>query len=100
MNLFALTRNGSRRVLRIPLSAEIQQEVGSMFENQETEFRKAAAEEIAFDGKYKPDDGESLCIADYDDIDGLHAAIDNPMSVPEITPAASEFEDIKALWEL
>lgn len=98
MNLFALTRDSSRRVLRIPLSATVQKEVASTFERQEGDFRNAAQEEIAFDGKYKPDDGECLCIEDYDDIDNLHGAIVNPLSVPEISPTTSEFEGIKALF--
>ncbi len=98
MNLFALTRNPSRRIVRIPLSADVQKEVTSTFNSQETDFRNSTEEEIAFDGKYKPDDGECLFISDYDDIDNLHGAIANPMSVPEISPTTSEFEGIKALF--
>jgi hypothetical protein len=98
MNLFALTRDGSRRILHIPLSADVQNEVTSTFNGQETDFRSSTEEEIAFDGKYKPDDGECLFIGDYDDIDNLHGAIANPMSVPEISPTTSEFEGIKALF--
>lgn len=69
-----------------------------MFEEQEAEFRSAGQQEIAFDGKYKPDDGESLFIADYDDLDNLHGAVTNPLSVPEISPSTGEFESIKALF--
>lgn len=98
MNLFALTRDSSRRVLRIPLSAEVQNDVSSTFKSQETDFSSSAQEEIAFDGKYKPDDGECLFIGDYDDIDNLHGAITNPMGVTEISPTTSEFEGIKALF--
>jgi len=98
MNLFALTRDSSRRVLRIPLSASVQSEVSSTFQGQEADFRNAAQEEIAFDGKYKPDDGECLTIGDYDDIDNLHDAVANPLSVPEIAPTTNEFEEIKALF--
>jgi hypothetical protein len=98
VNLFALTRESSRRIVRIPLSAEIQQEVGQTFTSQEGEFRAAGEEQIAFNGKYKPDDGECLFIDDYDDLDGLHGAIANPLSVPEIVPTTSEFEVIKALF--
>jgi len=98
VNLFALTREGSRRIVRIPLSAEIQQEIGQTFTSQESEFRASGEEQIAFDGKYKPDDGECLFIDDYDDIDDLHGAIANPLGVPEIAPTTSEFEAIKALF--
>jgi hypothetical protein len=98
MNLFALTRDSSRRILRIPLSAEVQRDVSATFASQEAEFQQAAREEIAFDGKYKPEDGECLFISDYDDIDNVHNAIANPLSVPEIAPSTNEFEDIKALF--
>ena len=98
MNLFALTRDGSRRIVRSPLSAEIQQEVADTFISQEQQFRKSSEEQIAFNGKYKPDDGECLFIDDYDDIDDLHGAIANPLSVPEIAPVTNELETIKALF--
>lgn len=98
MNLFALTRDVSRRVVRIPLSAEVQSEVTSTFKAQEIDFCAAAQEQIAFDGKYKPDEGECLFIDDYDDIDNLHGAVANPLSVPEITATTDQFESIKALF--
>lgn len=98
MNLFALTRDSSRRVLRIPLSAEIQGEVGALFRDQEADFNSSAQDEIAFDGKYKPEDGECLAISDYDDIDNLRSAVANPLGVPEISPTTGEFEGIKALF--
>jgi hypothetical protein len=98
VNLFALTRDASRRILRIPLSSDVQTEVASTFAAQEADFRAAAQQKITFDGKYKPDEGECLFIADYDDIDNVHAAVANPLSVPEIVPVTSEFEAIKALF--
>jgi hypothetical protein len=98
VNLFALTRDSSRRVVRIPLSADVQNEVQATFQDQERAFRGGAHEEIAFDGKYKPDDGESLFINDFDDIDNLHGTVANPLSVPEIAPSTDEFETIKALF--
>ncbi len=98
MNLFALTSDSTRRILRIPLSADVQKEVSATYKEQEAEFREAIKEEIPFDGKYKPDPDEGLVIADYDDIDGVHGAILEPMSVPEIAPTTSEFASIKALF--
>lgn len=98
MNLFALTREASRRIVRIPLSSEVQDEVIENFSQQEQQFRASAEEQVAFDGKYKPDDGECLFIDGYDDIDNLHWAIANPLSLPEISPVTSEFEEIKALF--
>jgi hypothetical protein len=98
MNLFALTRNSARRVLRVPLSRDVQDEVAATFAAQEAAFRGSTQEEITFDGKYKPEVGECLVISDYDDIDNVYNAIANPLGVPEIEPAPVEFEEIKALF--
>jgi hypothetical protein len=87
-----------RRIVRIPLTAEVQREMDEIFSNQERRFKASSEEQIAFDGKYKPDEGECLYIDDYDDIDGLHDAIANPLGVPQIAADAEEFEKIKALF--
>lgn len=97
-NLFALTSLPGRRILRVPLSREVQAEITNAFRHQETEFEANARELVAFDGKYKPDDGECLSIADFNDIDDLHGAIANPLSVPEINPNPTELSAIKALF--
>jgi hypothetical protein len=97
VNLFALTRVGARRIVRIPIAANVQNELVNIFSQQEAKFR-SAEDFIDFDGKYKPDDDECLVINDYDDIDGLHNAIANPLGVPEIAPSIDEFESIKALF--
>ncbi|MEZ2146379.1 Kiwa anti-phage protein KwaB-like domain-containing protein [Bradyrhizobium sp. DN5] len=96
MNLFALMSD--RRIVRIQLTAEVQREMDEAFTVQEQRFRDSSEDQIEFDGKYKPDDGECLFIDDYDDIDGLHDAIANPLGKPQIEPSADEFEKIKALF--
>ncbi|MGJ4897480.1 Kiwa anti-phage protein KwaB-like domain-containing protein [Bradyrhizobium oligotrophicum] len=98
MNLFALTGDPARRIVRIPLSAEVQREMDETFKVQEGKFRASSEERVAFDGKYKPDTGECLYIDDYDDIDDLHGAIANPLGIPEIAPDPIELEAIKALF--
>ncbi|WP_210253041.1 hypothetical protein [Beijerinckia sp. L45] len=98
MNLFALTNNSSRRIVRVPLSNDIQGDVEALFKSQESDFDLRAQEKVVFDGKYRPDDGECLVINDFDDIDNLQYAVDNPLSVPEIRPSPVEFESIKALF--
>jgi hypothetical protein len=98
LNLFALTNDDSGRILRFPLSQDVQLEIVSTFKEQEATFNSIAQQESVFDGKYKPDDGECLIITDYDDIDDLHGAIASPLSVPEITPDPTEFSTIKALF--
>lgn len=98
MNLFALTKEASRRIVRVPLDSRVQTEISKIFEDQEKHFNAFVQEEIVFDGKYKPDDGECLKIEDYDDIDNVENAIKAPLSIPEIKPDHFEFESIKALF--
>lgn len=97
-NLFALTSDPERRILRIPLSKDVQSEVGALFQQQSEDFKGNAQEEIPFDGKYKPDTGECLLISDYSDIDGLPDALASALNYPEIEPNAIEFATIKALF--
>ncbi len=78
-NLFALTSDPERRILRIPLSQEVQSEVTNLFKKQESDFISSVEEKIPFDGKYKPDPGECLVISDYSDIDKLKHALANPL---------------------
>lgn len=96
-NLFALTSVPSMRVVKFDLSASIQDELTTYLEQQELMFN-LSTDEIQFDGKYKPDDGEVLFIDNYDDIDNLSNAIINPMSVDVVDPTESFFSDIKALF--
>lgn len=97
-SLFALTNVSGRRVLRLPLSQGVQLDITDTFKHQEAEFRANTGDEVEFDGKYKPDDDECLVIGDYNDIDDLHGAIANPLSIPEISPTPTEFSTIKALF--
>lgn len=98
LNLFALTNDPARRILRIPLSGGVQQEISQEFLRQENSFDALTQAELVFDGKYKPEAGESLIIRDYDDIDSLHGAIANPLSIPEVRADADEFACVKALF--
>lgn len=97
-NLFALTRTPGRRVLRIPLSNDVQAEVTDALRVQEATFKSINKEEFPFDGKYKPDEGECLVIESFDDVDDLHGAIANPLSIQEISPTPADFRQIKAIF--
>lgn len=98
MNLFALTQGPARRILRIPLSRDVQTEVETLFRRQETAFVASAEEEHAFDGKYTPGEGECLVIAGYADVNNLHEAVENPLGIPEIPPDPAAFDAVKALF--
>ena len=98
LNLFALTDDASQRVLRIPLASGVQNEVTLMFRQQEVEFLSRSQTYIPFDGKYRPGPNECLFIDNFDDIDGLKAAIVNSANVPAVSPAAEILSTIKALF--
>lgn len=98
MNLFALTQGPARRILRIPLSREIQTEVETLFRQQEAEFTASTGEEHAFNGSYTPDEGECLIIAGYADVLNLHEAIEHPLGIPEIPADPAAFDTVKALF--
>lgn len=97
LNLFALTSNPSKRIVKFELSSEVQTDLSNYLTAQEETFDQAE-EEIEFDGKYKPDDGEILFIEGYDDIDDLSSAIENPLSAEVVDPTEEFFTEIKALF--
>ncbi len=97
-NLFALTDDPANRRLRFSLSAEVQQDLTTYLQQQESTFNQNCQDIIPFDGKYKPDSGEVLEINGFDDIDSLTDAITNPLSIPEVSPTPDSFNHIKALF--
>ncbi|MCF4123936.1 Kiwa anti-phage protein KwaB-like domain-containing protein [Methylobacterium sp. SyP6R] len=98
LSLFALTDDASKRVQRFNLSQDVQDALTDFMLEQEKSFLAYAQDEHDFDGRYKPEKGECLVIRGYDDIDDLHYAIENPLSIPEIAPKTENFENIKALF--
>ena len=97
LNLFALVQDPFKRVQRFALDGKVQKELTEYLETQEAAFNAVQAE-YEFDGKYKPDSGELLVINEFDDINGLGAAIQDPMSVHEVDPTPAFFETITALF--
>jgi hypothetical protein len=97
LNLFALTSDPAKRIVKFNLSNDVQADLTEYLKGQETSF-DLQQDEIAFDGKYKPDEGEVLCIESYDDIDNLESAIRNPTSIDLVDPSEDFFYDIKALF--
>jgi hypothetical protein len=98
MNLFGLSDDPHRRIIRIPLVGPVQQEVEALFQQQEADFRAKAQREVPFNGIYKPEDDECLTIDNFDDIDGLANAIINSSAVPVFAPTAADLPGIKALF--
>ncbi|WBA13682.1 Kiwa anti-phage protein KwaB-like domain-containing protein [Salinivibrio proteolyticus] len=97
LSLFALTSDPSSRIVKFELSNPVQTELTDYIKNQEEIFDNVV-DEFEFDGKYKPDEGEILYINNYDDIDGLALAIENPLGVEPVVSTEDFFLDIKALF--
>jgi len=98
MNLFALTATAASRIVRFPLTAELQTEIDGIFRRQLAAFDAGIVETIAFDGRYVPDEGELLCIDPFDDADGLVNAVTHPLAVERFDPAVHSLETVKALF--
>ncbi|BDX03152.1 hypothetical protein MACH16_19000 [Marinomonas pontica] len=97
LSLFALTSDPAKRIVKFSLSNDVQADLTAYLKDQESSF-DLQQDEIVFDGKYKPDAGEVLCIENYDDIDNLESAIRNPTSLDLVDPSEDFFHDIKALF--
>ena len=98
MNLFALTSVPGARIVRFPLTADLQTEVETVFAEQLQAFEADIVETIPFDGRYKPDQGELLVIEDFVDVDGLQDAVANPLNYEPFDPALHTFDAVKALF--
>ena len=98
MNLFALTDVPGARIVRFPLTQDLQEEIRNLFSDQYTAFNYGIAEIIPFDGRYRPDDGELLTINEFDDIDGIANAVANPLFLDLFDPQIHSLDSIKALF--
>jgi hypothetical protein len=98
LNLFALTDIPGMRVLRMPLTQEVQAGVTELFRGQEHEFLQGIEEEIKFDGMYRPEENELLYISNFDDVDGLKSAILRPQNCQEFVLKSGALESIKAIF--
>lgn len=97
-NLFALTSIPGRRVLRMPLTPDVQAGITELFRAQEHEFAQGVEEEIKFDGMYHPAENELLYINNFDDVDGIKSAILRPQGCQEFVFKSGSLESIKAIF--
>jgi hypothetical protein len=98
LNLFALTNIPGMRVLRMPLTQEVQAGVTELFRGQEHEFLQGIEEEVKFDGMYRPEENELLYINNFDDVDGIKSAILRPQNCHEFAFKNGALESIKAVF--
>jgi hypothetical protein len=80
------------------MSAELSDEVRIMFETQRDSFFRDIEDIIPFDGRYTPDETELLSISDFPDVDGLAAAVANPLAVDQFDPQNHSLDLVKALF--
>jgi hypothetical protein len=98
MNLFALTSSPGARIVRFPLTQELQDEIKTVFEEQHKAFTADIVETVEFDGRYRPDQGELLVIKNFADVDGLATAVKNPLAVELFDPNVHSLETVKAFF--
>ncbi|MEW6058430.1 MAG: hypothetical protein AB1540_17655, partial [Bdellovibrionota bacterium] len=98
MNLFALTDISAARVIRFPLTQELQQQIEELLQYQEREFMSGIHEMHNFDGRYRPESGELLIINDFIDVDGVLDAVRNPLAVEQFNPQQHLLGRIKAIF--
>lgn len=95
--LFAYTNESDYPIVRFAVDQAVQSAM-TVFLNQQVVVFDTDAEEIEFDGRYRPEDGEILVINDFNSPDGLAQAVDAPLNVPVADPATLSFESIRALF--
>ncbi len=97
MNLFAYSRDPGTRIIRFSVSQEVQAAMTAYLTDQMDIFN-GFAEEVEFDGKYKPDAGEMLFINAFDSIDDLATPVLAPLNIPVVDSTVFSFDSIKALF--
>ncbi len=98
MNLFALTSNPAARIVRFPLTNDLQGEISTVFDDQSKSFLNGIIETVEFDGRYRPEEGELLTIKNFPDVDGLANAVKNPITVELFDPKVHALNSVKALF--
>lgn len=98
MNLFALTSNPAARVLRFPLSNDLQNEINEVLRGQRDKFLNGIVDTIEFNGRYRPEEGELLVIKNFVDPDGLADIVKNPIGVEQFDPKVHSLESVKAIF--
>ena len=98
MNLFAITNIPNARILRFPLSQDVQAEIQTLFDEQFDSFMAGIDTVIPFDGRYRPEEGELLSIANFIDIDGLADAVASPIKVEQFDPQQHSLDTVKGIF--
>lgn len=95
--LFAYTRDPAQRIVRFAVDQDVQEKLTHYLEDQVSYFERTR-ESFPFDGKYKPDEDETLVIEEFEDIDNLSKAVEAPLDIPVADPQEFAFDQIRALF--
>lgn len=98
MSLFAITDIEGAKILRFNLNQQFQAEVLQSFEDQYHKFISGIDEYHQFDGRYTPQEGELLCIDDFQDLEGMAAAAASPLKISIFEIKNHSLARIKALF--
>ncbi len=98
MNLFALTSIPNARIIRFPLSQELQAEIQELFDSQYESFMNGIDTVVPFEGSYRPEEGELLAIENFVDIDGIADAVANPLKIDQYSPEVHSLDCVKAIF--
>lgn len=98
--LYAACRAGGVLTVRhVQLANQLQGQLDGLFQAQETAFLAGVAEEIDFDGGWKPDDDELLVINGLPEVQILLAAANqNAIALPVLDVQNFANESVKALF--
>lgn len=95
--LFAYTRDPAQRIVRFAVDHDVQVKLTHYLDDQVSYFERKR-ESFPFDGKYKPDENETLVIEEFEDIDNLSKAVESPLDIPVADPQEFAFDQIRALF--
>lgn len=96
MDLFIL-RSTAPRIMKLVTDANLQDDLNVELRRQAAEFLQGK-EEIPFDARYRPDDGEVLSIANFDDIEGLISAVKTPGNYDDWAASERDLPNIKGIF--
>lgn len=98
--LYAACRHGGALVVKhVQLAPHLQAGLDSYFQAQEAAFMDGIANEVLFNGDWKPDEDEVLVATGIAEAQVLLAAADqNAVALPPLNAAGFETENVKALF--
>lgn len=96
MDLFILS-GSNPRIQRVITEKSLQEDIATELKGQINQFLEGKTH-YDFDGRYKPDPEELLVIHNFDDIERILDAVQEPDGIPEWAPTEQSITEIKGLF--